>query len=414
VTTVGAPASETSLLRYSRWALYATVAGLPLYVVRWHYGPIPTTLLETLIVVTAGLYVIARWREGMRRPLKTQYDVPILLLLLAGAISMVIAADQRAALGLYRAYFIEPVAIFYVAVDLLRLPQTARRVVLALAIGSSLLSILNLVAVARALASHSLQVGSAPNALYGDANYVALYLDPVVALAAAFVLFGEGRLRQVGVVWLAVTGLALLLTFSKGAYLALGVLGLIAVLSLRRWRWPLLAGLVVMAAAIAQIPPIKDRWSTAENSLLGRLEIFQATVVMIKDHPILGIGLGGFHIRYRGFATEPYPHNIFLAFWVEVGLLGLIAFTVILLGLLWRGWRAWPHVDGIYRPALWGTLLGLLMWIVHGMVDTPYWKNDMSVEFWLLAAIDVVAIAGIARPGATTPRPEQVPTTISP
>jgi hypothetical protein len=74
----------------------------------------------------------------------------------------------------------------------------------------------------------------------------------------------------------------------------------------------------------------------------------------------------------------------------------------------------WPQVDGIYRPALWGTLVGLLMWVVHGMVDTPYWKNDMSVEFWLLAAIDVVAVASIARLGARAPRPEQVPTTISP
>ena len=69
---VAAPAEgvrETSLLKLSRWALLATVAGLPAYVVRWHYSPIPTTLLESLIIATVGLYVLARWRDGWRRPL---------------------------------------------------------------------------------------------------------------------------------------------------------------------------------------------------------------------------------------------------------------------------------------------------------------------------------------------------------
>jgi hypothetical protein len=100
MATVAAQASETSVLGYSRWMLYATVAGMPLYVLRWHYAGLPTTLLETLILITVALYVVARWREGRWRPLKTAYDIPIVLLLVAGAISVVVAGDHRAALGL--------------------------------------------------------------------------------------------------------------------------------------------------------------------------------------------------------------------------------------------------------------------------------------------------------------------------
>jgi hypothetical protein len=29
---------------------------------------------------------------------------------------------------------------------------------------------------------------------------------------------------------------------------------------------------------------------------------------------------------------------------------------------------------------------------VHGFVDSPYWKNDMSVEFWILVALQVVTL----------------------
>jgi O-antigen ligase len=399
-------ARESSLLRLSRWMLIVTIGALPLYVVRWRYGPLPTTLLETLIIVTVALYVIARWRDGWRRPLRTPYDIPILLLLLAGAIAVVVPQDHRAALGLYRAYFIEPVAIFYVAADLLRGEATLKRAVISFAIGSSIFAVLNLVAVAQALLDHKFHVGSAPNALYGDANYVAMYLEPAVAFAIAVFLFaGTPRWRWLGAVWLPITGLALLLTLSKGAYLALFVLGVVVILRMRRWMLPLLIGLVAVALALSRIPLIAQRIATSENSLVGRFQIYGAAIRVLEENPILGLGLGGFDYTFRKHASQPYPHDVWLTFWVEIGLLGLIAFAVIFFGLLWRGWRALPQTEGFYRVAMWGVLGSLVLWGVHGLVDSPYWKNDMSIEFWVLAAIELAAIASITRTAAPEPEP---------
>jgi O-antigen ligase len=399
-------ARESSLLRLSRWMLIVTIGALPLYVVRWRYGPLPTTLLETLVIVTVALYVIARWRDGWRRPLRTPYDIPILLLLLAGAIAVVVPQDHRAALGLYRAYFIEPVAIFYVAADLLRGEATLKRAVISFAIGSSIFAVLNLVAVAQALLDHKFHVGSAPNALYGDANYVAMYLEPAVAFAIAVFLFaGTPRWRWLGAVWLPITGLALLLTLSKGAYLALFVLGVVVILRMRRWMLPLLIGLVAVALALSRIPLIAQRIATSENSLVGRFQIYGAAIRVLEENPILGLGLGGFDYTFRKHASQPYPHDVWLTFWVEIGLLGLIAFAVIFFGLLWRGWRALPQTEGFYRVAMWGVLGSLVLWGVHGLVDSPYWKNDMSVEFWVLAAIELAAIASITLTAAPEPEP---------
>jgi O-antigen ligase len=399
-------ARESSLLRLSQWMLIVTIGALPLYVVRWRYGPLPTTLLETLVIVTVALYVIARWRDGWRRPLRTPYDIPILLLLLAGAIAVVVPQDHRAALGLYRAYFIEPVAIFYVAADLLRGEATLKRAVISFAIGSSIFAVLNLVAVAQALLDHKFHVGSAPNALYGDANYVAMYLEPAVAFAIAVFLFaGTPRWRWLGAVWLPITGLALLLTLSKGAYLALFVLGVVVILRMRRWMLPLLIGLVAVALALSRIPLIAQRIATSENSLVGRFQIYGAAIRVLEENPILGLGLGGFDYTFRKHASQPYPHDVWLTFWVEIGLLGLIAFAVIFFGLLWRGWRALPQTEGFYRVAMWGVLGSLVLWGVHGLVDSPYWKNDMSVEFWVLAAIELAAIASITLTAAPEPEP---------
>jgi len=385
--------SESSVLRFSRWVLFVTVAAMPLYVVRWHYGPLPTTLLETLILITVALYVVARWQEGRRRPVATSLDLPIALFLLAGAISVGVASDHRAALGLYRAYFIEAVAVFYVAVDLVRRTEHVQRLVLAFAIGSTLFAALNLVAFTLALLSNSVHIGTAPNALYGDANPVAMYLDPAFALAVGLVLFGPSpRWRWTGVAWFAVIGAALLLTFSKGGYLAVGALALVAVLSVRRWGAPLLVGAVAAALVIAQIPLVAQRLGTIPISIGGRLEIYRATLQMIRNSPIFGVGLGGYSYQFRGEVPEIYPHDIWLTFWVEIGLLGLIAFAMILFWLLWRGWRAWPQMQAFYRPALWGALGALVMWVAHGLVDSPYWKNDMSVEFWTLAAVVIICL----------------------
>src|SRR5881409_1111667 len=128
---------ESRLFSYARGLLAVTAACLPLYVVRWQVGPLPTTLLENLVLATIALYAIALWRAGQLRLHWSPIDIPILLLLLSGVISVIVAKDHRAALGLYRAYFIEPIALFYVAIDLIRGPSDYRRLLVGLGIGTS-------------------------------------------------------------------------------------------------------------------------------------------------------------------------------------------------------------------------------------------------------------------------------------
>ena len=391
-------APESLMLRSARWGLYVTVAALPLYTVRWHYGPLPTTLLETVLLVTVALYVVARLRQGVRRPVATAYDIAVLVLLGAGAVSVIVAGDHRGALGLYRAYFLEPVALFYVAVDVLRRTDHLQRLVVAFAAGSSAFAVLNLVVFYQALIANAVLVGNAPNALYGDANYVAMYMEPPFAIAAALVLLGQStRWKALGAGWLLLTGAALLTSFSKGAYMAVAVLVLVVVITVPRWRWVLSIAVAAAAVIATQIPLLMARFATVASSIDGRQEVFGATLTMLRDHPIFGVGLGGYTYQFRGRIAEVYPHDIWLTFWVELGIVGVVAFGVILVGLLWRGWRAWPATQGFERVVLWGALGALVLWTVHGLVDSPYWKNDMSVEFWMLAALVVVASRRLAR-----------------
>ena len=225
-----------------------------------------------------------------------------------------------------------------------------------------------------------------------------MYLEPPFALAAGFLFFGATpRSKLIGLVWLAFVGAALMVTFSKGAYVALFAFILVAVLTVPRWRLPLLGALVIAAAIASQISLVYQRLVTVIPSFQGREQIFGATVDMIRAHPLFGVGLGGFTYQFRGVTPEIYPHDMWLTFWVEIGLLGVVAFAVIFLMLQWKGWRAWPSAPTADRAAIWGVLGGLVLWLVHGLVDSPYWKNDMSVEFWFGAALLLATLRGIQK-----------------
>ncbi len=391
---------------------------MPLYIVRWHVGPVPTTLLENVVLLTCAMYALAVWRHLAPLPRRTPYDIPIVVFLIAGAIGIFIAPDHRAALGIYRAFLLEPVAMFYVATAVLRSDADLKPLLVAGAVSASLLSLAVIVTFAGVLLGGHLNPDNAPGVFGINPNAVAMYLEPVAAMAGGFVLFDSSRNRR----WLASGVLAFVLpalacTLSRGTLLAGAVLVVVAVLSLRdlRLRLALLGGSIVAGLALSQVPFIAARLAhqlDPHHSTLGLREaIWSVTLRMLRDHPLFGAGISGYQTLMRHYRTpnlhpEPYAHNIFLTTWSELGLIGLAAFAVILAGLLWRAARTFGSAPDGYRALLWGILGVWVVFVVHGLVDSPYWKNDLSIEFWILAALEVVAIAAVEakRRGPVTER----------
>jgi O-antigen ligase len=396
--------------RFTIWSLAVTTACLPLYVVRWHYGPLPTTLLETLILITVAGYAITLWTEK-RRPSRTPYDIPIALWLVAGVLGIIAAPDHIKGLGIYRAYFIEAIAVFYIAVDLIRTRDQLRLLLLVGGAGSCVFAIGQMVTFAAALAHHAVHVDAGPAFLNTSANDVALYLEPPLGFALGLSIFlSDLRARLVALGCVLLFLLAIVLSLSRAAYLSIAVLALFTVLSLPGWRlkaWAV-AGLAVIALSVLSLPFISERIGTLAHSSALRQSIFTEALRMLSQRPIFGAGISGFPIRVAPFRPtyeeiELYPHNLWLTTWSEVGLLGLISFAVIFFGLLWRGIRVLPRSAGLDKAVVWGSVAALALYFVHGLFDSPYWKNDLSVEFWLIAALQVIAIRdGLNRRASST------------
>jgi len=373
---------------------------MPWYTVRWHYGPLPTTLLETGILLTVVLFVVESWRHQLMPAWRTSFTLPALLFIVAGAISVLVAPDHRAALGLYRAYILEPIAFFVVLISILRSWSQARLILAGLAISGIVVSIPNGFVVLQAIRHHTLNVAVAPPvAIYQTANAVALFVVPLIAVAAALAVYAaDPRDRWGSVAFLVIAVPAALLSFSRGGYLALVVIAILLAASHRARVW-LLPVILVLIAAVSRIPPIASRLghevdlADPNNSLQERFRLWGATFRMLKDHPIFGSGLSGFKQTIDAYRSGVYredliyPHNIVLNFWTETGLLGLAAFAWLFVQVLRVAWIGWRKGAAEWRPLQLGILLALVGILVHGLVDVPYLKNDLSLEFWVLLAL---------------------------
>jgi O-antigen ligase len=85
-----------------------------------------------------------------------------------------------------------------------------------------------------------------------------------------------------------------------------------------------------------------------DNSVGLRMQFTKHSLELIKQHPWVGTGVGSYREEYRqyfppdpGFANLNNPQNEFLMIGVQLGLLGLLAFSALLI-CQWVGSFALP------------------------------------------------------------------------
>ena len=342
------------------------------------------------------------------------------MFILAGTISVFTAPSRVAALGLYRAYIIEPIIFAFI---LMHAVTSARRAVVVLgglAIAGIAVCVPNSVIVLQALLTHTYDViQTPPVVIYTTANALALFIGPLIAIASALALHARDRYIRVGsIVFLLVAVPGMVLSFSRGGYLAMAAVVVGLALSHRRRVW-LLAGAAGAGILVALIPPVFHRIAvefqntngTTFFGRAGRIELWTATLKMLREHPLFGAGLSGFADRIGPFWNADHPerfidpHNIVLNFWVEMGVVGMIAFAWIMVAAFRVTWRGWREASGEWRTIELALLLALVAVVVHGLVDVPYFKNDLSLLFWTTIGL---ALAGTS--GVWNRRPEAKPT----
>lgn len=388
------------------WWICFIVLSLPTYQIRLDIG-IPTTLLEmNIYLFVAGYFILNRagikedWR--VVKSVFATWGWPLLLLAASIVVSVIVSDEKRAALGLVKAYFIDAGLVGTMTVVLVRERKDYARIMGAmglLVILMGMWALLQYVGLVGGLAPWINEMPKRVTGFYNYPNALGLFVAPVAVMFIGLILSSELEKKEkvfAGLV-IAFGVTAAFLAVSRGALLGiLAGLVVIGLMSIYR-KWVAVA-LVVLGLIIVFWNPydkgFKGVLNKTDLSTNSRIVLWRASERMISDRFWQGAGLANFgplfESKYKPVNYKEqsiYPHNIILNFWTEMGLLGLAAFVWIIIKFFVTARHTWKSVGG-YNLALTMGLIGAMVAIVgHGLVDVPYFKNDLAIEFWLIVSL---------------------------
>lgn len=154
---------------------------------------------------------------------------------------------------------------------------------------------------------------------------------------------------------------------------------------------PLVTSLEAVPAEVGA-PADHSRWA------VRRWDIWPATLRLIKDHPIAGVGFGGFWMsitEYHNGSGEMTPqeaHNDYLEFVASGGLVGLALGACFVFALVRRVRQRLRRADRFARAARYGALVGLSGVAVHSTLDFGLHIPINAILFIILVVISTIEL----------------------
>lgn len=200
---------------------------------------------------------------------------------------------------------------------------------------------------------------------------------------------------------------ALVMTGCRGAYLGLFVeLILFAILTYKFLKpfykkiFLLLSSITTLLATVfvlmtsslkARILSIFAMRSDSSNSF--RFNVYNSCIEMFKDNWLLGIGLGNQNFReiYGLYMKTGFDalsaYNIYLEIAVESGIFALLAFLGFITCIIIKAIKfinKENHFEAIYISIALISIAGML---IHGIVDTVFFRPQIQFIFWIMIGI---------------------------
>lgn len=204
---------------------------------------------------------------------------------------------------------------------------------------------------------------------------------------------------------LALTAGTLVLTQSRGAWMALGVAG--AIVLVVQTRRPAVVGSVLILGVVSLsmwlgVQRVIDAAISSSGvgiaqNLSGRIEMWSRALTAIGDFPMTGLGMNTFRrllpTLYPMFTVAPsadaaHAHNHFLQAALDLGIPGVIAYAAMWILLFVSLQRVYRHASRpAHRTLAVGIGGGLLAHFFFGMTDAIPLGAKVGVLFWLTLAL---------------------------
>lgn len=427
---------------------------LPTYLIRFKILGVPSTLLEISILIVFLNWLFNNRKNLFKNLLKKKKDKEnrqaypfgweIILILTIAFISIFVGGTTSSALGIFKAYFLEPTLLFILILNNFKNEKDIKQIIFMLALSSLMIS---LMAIWQKITGQFIANDFWAQAetrrvvsFYGYPNAVALFIGPIIPLMFNEVISNlrnkikiKTTIYRLFMLLGTVSGiLAIYFAKSKGALLALLlVLLLIIFIKLKTKLKLIILSLLVMITPIFiywQKDTISLKLSSSLSWQIRQLQ-WKETMEMLKDGNLFqGSGLANYQNKiepyhqegfffnkdadpkfrlkvvfgedqnYRDERWQPleiylYPHNIFLNFWTEIGLVGALLFSYLIIKFIIISLNIYRKEKNIKNKNLSLALFSsMLVIVIHGLVDVPYFKNDLSILFWIIISLLAIMI----------------------
>jgi putative inorganic carbon (HCO3(-)) transporter len=253
--------------------------------------------------------------------------------------------------------------------------------------------------------------------IYGRFLVIAILATLVLALCSVRRDVVLGAASLIAVVW---TGL--LFSFSQSSFAALIAGVLLAAAFMWRWRSAAAVGLatVVMLTVGFSAPQVRDDLLDQsrrglDRATSGRYGLMEDGARIALDHPVWGVGLGGFKGAYaartglRG--EEPAraaSHNTPITVAAETGLPGLALLVWLVAAAVVTALRLAGRRRLTGRVSLF-VALGLTAIAVHSLFYDAFFEDPMTWGLFALAALTAAAVASASASGVERRRGRRLP-----
>lgn len=287
-----------------------------------------------------------------------------------------------------------------------------------------------------------------PRAAFGpfvNRNHFAGFLEMAAGLIGARIVSGTLKRERLVlyICYLIVVCSGLILSASRGGYLSLAAvilfLALVSITSRnekskapedgRGLQLRMAAALILLvvmsfgAMFLTSSDELLQRFGQVENDMqegeladqrYSRRELWQTTMQMVKDHPLLGVGLGAYQFAYTrydqgsGISRVEQSHNDYLQIIADTGIIGGLVMLAFLALLFVRSFKAMQTRDPLQRSIVLGALAGCFGIAVHSFVEFNLQVTINAQLFLALAALATTKPAVVKEPPIQTESKEMV------
>lgn len=381
---------------------------LPTYLIRLHIFFLPTTFLELMIIGSTFGYLFKLIKD--RTDIKFySFLLPIFILLSIALFSAKISNETIPALGIFRAYFLEPIFLFVLFINNFKTKKD-------ISIILNTLGVLTIYVSIYAIFQKITGIGiinpywaneetRRVTSFFEYPNSIGLLIAPIVTIFITKTIldfkniiknniFTKDNIFNFSVI---ILGL-LSIFFAQSGGAMIGIFAAITFLIFIKSKNKLNVFLIytIMFIGLFSLPittkPLQKTLFLGDYSGQIRLQMWSETITMLSNNIIFGGGLNNFKdalIPYHNktfFDLYLFPHNIILNFWSEIGLFGLITIIFIIFKF-YKKIFIFRNKEPVYAIAL---STGMVALLIHGFFDVPYFKNDLAILFWIIISIAVI------------------------